>query len=135
MATIELSASVQSIVNPALDKLAGSANTCWATMRDAGLAEREDAAPYVKAWALLRNPLAEGQEFRGSAAQQAMYRALRAVWPSARGETQAARLKADKESVKVNRKTVNAIIEMLAGLDRAEFNATLQAVKAGVTFE
>ncbi len=134
MATIELSASVQSIVNRALDKFAGSANTCWATMRDAGLAERADAEPYVKAWALARNPLAEGQEFRGSAAQQAFYRALRAVWPSARGEAQSARLKADKD-VRVNKRTVQQIVELLAGLDRATFNATLAAVKAGVTFE
>lgn len=154
MATIELDRTTLKTFCNIADKYAGAANAAYAAIVALGISNRNEAKPYAKAWALARNPLEifdehgkpvldeEGNQkvrpWHNSAAERATLRFLDSLYGpanSVKAENARKGAKDRHASVKVNRALVQRIVNELAGLTKAELNATLAAVRDGIVFE
>ena len=102
-----------------------------------GIASRTEAKPFAIEWAAAKYNVAivEGQRGaklpRDSAAEKAMNRVLSVCYPSVDLPSKPVA----RAQVAVNKRKVSAIVDVCAGLTKAEVDALLRAVRESLSFE
>jgi hypothetical protein len=102
-----------------------------------GIDSRAAAKPFAIEWAAAKYNVSvvEGQRGaklpRDSAAEKAMNRVLAVCFPSVDLPAKPA----TRQQVVVNKRKVSAIVEVCAGLTKAEVDALLRAVRDSISFE
>jgi len=102
-----------------------------------GIDSRAAAKPFAMDWAAAKYNVTIEQGQRGaklprdSAAEKAMNRVLSVCFPS----VDLPKKPVNREQVVVNKRKVSAIVDVCAGLTKAEVDALLRAVRESLSFE